>query len=146
MKLPRRRFLQLAASTSALTALCRFAKAENYPSRPVLLLVGYAPGGVNDIVARLTGQMLAERLGQQFIIENRPGAGTNLATEAVVRARPDGYTLLLVGASGAINTTLYEKLNFDFSRDIVPAAGIVGVANILCVHPSVPAKTIPEFI
>src|ERR1043166_5091399 len=105
MKLPRRRLLQLAASTSALTVLCRFAKAENYPSRPVFLLVGYAPGGVNDIVARLTGQMLAERLGQQFIIQNRSGAGSNLATEAVVRANPDGYTLLEASTSNAWNAT-----------------------------------------
>ena len=115
MKLPRRRFLQLAASAPALPALCRAASAQTYPSRSVLLLVGYAPGGVNDIVARLTGQMVAERLGQQFIIENRPGAGSNLATEAVVRASPDGYTLLEASTSNGWNATLYQNLKFDFT-------------------------------
>jgi tripartite-type tricarboxylate transporter receptor subunit TctC len=146
MKLPRRRFLQLAASTSALTALCGFAKAENYPSRPVLLLVGYAPGGVNDIVARLTGQMLAERLGQQFIIENRPGAGSNLATEAVVRANPDGYTLLEASTSNAWNATIYQNLKFNFTRDIAPVASTVKTYNAMIVNPSFPAKSVPEFI
>jgi tripartite-type tricarboxylate transporter receptor subunit TctC len=146
MKLPRRRFLQLAASTSALTALCRVAKAENYPSRPVLLLVGYAPGGVNDIVARLTGQMLAERLGQQFIIENRPGAGSNLATEAVVRANPDGYTLLEASTSNAWNATIYQNLKFNFTRDIAPVASTVKTYNAMIVNPSFPAKSVPEFI
>jgi tripartite-type tricarboxylate transporter receptor subunit TctC len=146
MKLPRRRFLQLAASTSALTVPCRFAKAENYPSRPVLLLVGYAPGGVNDIVARLTGQMLAERLGQQFIIENRPGAGSNLATEAVVRANPDGYTLLEASTSNAWNATIYQNLKFNFTRDIAPVASTVKTYNAMIVNPSFPAKSVPEFI
>jgi tripartite-type tricarboxylate transporter receptor subunit TctC len=146
MKLPRRRFLQLTASTSALTALGRFAKAENYPSRPVLLLVGYAPGGVNDIVARLTGQMLAERLGQQFIIENRPGAGSNLATEAVVRANPDGYTLLEASTSNAWNATIYQNLKFNFTRDIAPVASTVKTYNAMIVNPSFPAKSVPEFI
>ena len=146
MKLPRRRFLQLAASTSALTVLCRFAKAENYPSRPVFLLVGYAPGGVNDIVARLTGQMLAERLGQQFIIENRSGAGSNLATEAVVRANPDGYTLLEASTSNAWNATIYQNLKFNFTRDIAPVASTVKTYNAMIVNPSFPAKSVPEFI
>ena len=146
MKLPRRRLLQLAASTSALTVLCRFAKAENYPSRPVFLLVGYAPGGVNDIVARLTGQMLAERLGQQFIIENRSGAGSNLATEAVVRANPDGYTLLEASTSNAWNATIYQNLKFNFTRDIAPVASTVKTYNAMIVNPSFPAKSVPEFI
>jgi tripartite-type tricarboxylate transporter receptor subunit TctC len=125
MQLPRRRFLQLAASASALPALGRVASAQTYPSRPVLLLVGYAPGGVNDIVGRLTGQLLAERLGQQFIIENRAGAGSNIATEAVVRANPDGYTLLEASTSNGWNATLYQNLKFDFIRDIAPVASSV---------------------
>jgi tripartite-type tricarboxylate transporter receptor subunit TctC len=146
MKLPRRRFLQLAASAPALPALCRVASAQTYPSRSVLLLVGYAPGGVNDIVARLTGQMVAERLGQQFIIENRPGAGSNLATEAVVRASPDGYTLLEASTSNGWNATLYQNLKFDFIRDIAPVASTVKTYNVLVVNPSFPAKTVPELI
>ena len=113
---------------------------------PVRYIVGYAPGGGNDIVARLMGQWLSERTGQQFVIENRPGAGTNIATEAVVNAPPDGYTLLSAGAPNAINATLYEKLNFNFIRDIAPVAGIISVANVFTVHPSVSAKTVPEFI
>ena len=120
--------------------------AQAYPSRPVRWIVGFAAGGTTDIVARLIGQWLSERLGQPFIIENRPGAGTNIATEAVVRAPADGYTLLFVGAANAINATLYDKLNFNFIRDIAPVAGIVRVPNVMVVNPSVPAKTVPEFI
>ena len=146
MKFPRRRFLQLAASAPVLSVLGRGASAQTYPSRPVLLLVGYAPGGVNDIVARLTGQMVAERLGQQFIIENRPGAGSNLATEAVVRANPDGYTLLEASTSNAWNATLYQNLKFDFIRDIAPVASSVKTYNVMIVNPAFPAKTVPEFI
>jgi tripartite-type tricarboxylate transporter receptor subunit TctC len=146
MKLPRRRFLQLAATVPALPALGRLARAQTYPSRPVLLLVGYAPGGVNDIVARLTSQILAERLGQQFIVENRPGAGSNIATEAVARANPDGYTLLEASTSNAWNATLYQNLKFDFIRDIAPVAGVIRVPMVVLVNPEVPAKTLPEFI
>jgi tripartite-type tricarboxylate transporter receptor subunit TctC len=146
MKLPRRRFLHLAAGAAALPGFSRIARAQTYPARPVRWIVGYAPGGGNDIVARLMGQWLSERTGQSFIIENRPGAGTNIATEAVVNAAPDGYTLLLVGAPNAINATLYDKLNFNFINDIAPVAGIVRVANVMAVHPSVPARTVPEFI
>src|ERR1700740_1308591 len=146
MKFPRRRFLQLAASAPALSVLGRVASAQTYPSRPVLLLVGYAPGGVNDIVARLTGQMVAERLGQQFIIENRPGAGSNLATEAVVRANPDGYTLLEASTSNGWKATLYQNLKFNFARDIPPVASTVKTFNVMVVNPSFPAKTVPEFI
>jgi tripartite-type tricarboxylate transporter receptor subunit TctC len=124
----------------------RLASAQAYPSRPVRIVVGLAPAGTNDITARLMGQWLSERLGQQFVIENRPGAGTNIATEMVVRAPADGYTLLLVGAYNAINATLYEKLNFNFIRDIAPVASIGRVPLIMVVNPSVPAKTVPEFI
>jgi tripartite-type tricarboxylate transporter receptor subunit TctC len=145
MKLSRRQFLHLAASAAALSMASRVATAQPYPTRPVRLMVGVAPGSVPDIVARLIGQWL-ERLGQPFVIENRPGAGSNIATEAVVRAPGDGHTLLLVGSSSAINATLYEKLNFNFINDIAPVAGIVRVPNIMEVHPSVPAKTLPEFI
>jgi tripartite-type tricarboxylate transporter receptor subunit TctC len=122
------------------------ARAQAYPTRPVRWIVGFAPGGGNDIVARLMGQWLSERFGQPFVIENRPGAGTNIATEAVVNALPDGYTLLLVGAPNAINATLYDNLSFNFIRDIAPIAGIVRVANVMVVHPSVPAKTVSELI
>jgi tripartite-type tricarboxylate transporter receptor subunit TctC len=146
MKPSRRRFLQMAASAPALPALGRVADAQTYPSRPVLLLVGYAPGGVNDIVARLTGQMVAERLGQPFIIEDRPGAGSNLATEAVVRANPDGYTLLEASTSNAWNAAIYQNLKFDFVRDIAPVASTVKTYNVMIVNPSFPAKTVPEFI
>jgi tripartite-type tricarboxylate transporter receptor subunit TctC len=144
MKLPRRRFLHLAAGAAVLPTVSGIARAQTYPTRPVRLIVGFAPGGVFDIVARLMGQWLSERLGQQFIIENRPGAGGNIGTEAVVRAPPDGYTLLLVGLSSAINATLYEKLNFV--RDIAPVASISRETNVMVVHPSFPAKTVPEFI
>ena len=146
MKLPRRRFLQLAASAPALPALGRVVRADTYPSRPVLLLVGYAAGGVNDIVARLTGQMVSERLGQQFVIENRPGAGSNIATEAVVRASPDGYTLLEASTSNGWNATIYQNLKFNFIRDIAPVASTVRTYNVLVVNPAFPAKTVPELI
>jgi tripartite-type tricarboxylate transporter receptor subunit TctC len=147
MKLPhRRQFLRLAAGAAALPAVSRFARAQAYPARPVRMIVGFAPGGGVDITARLIGQWLSERLGQQFLIENRPGAGSNIATEAVVRAAADGYTLLLVTVSNAFNATLYDKLNFNFIRDIAPVAGIMRVPNVMVVNPSVPAKTIPEFI
>jgi tripartite-type tricarboxylate transporter receptor subunit TctC len=146
MKLPRRNFLHLAAAAAALPAVSRIARAQIYPSRPVRIIVGFPAGGGADIVARLIGQWLSERLGQQFIIENRPGAGTNIATEAVVRALPDGYTLLLVHSANAMNATLYEKLNFNFIRDIAPVASIIVVPNFMVVNPSVPAKTVPELI
>jgi tripartite-type tricarboxylate transporter receptor subunit TctC len=146
VKLPRRRFLHLAAGAAALPALSRFARAQSYPSRPVRIIVGLAAGSSLDILARLMGQWLTERLGQPFVIENRPGAGTNIATEAVVRAVPDGYTLLAVSPANAINATLYEKLNFNFIRDIAPVASIVREPNVMVVNPSVPAKSVLEFI
>ena len=146
MKLARRRFLHLAAGAAALPTASRFAWAQAYPSRPVRLIIGYPPGGSADITARLTGQWLSERLGQPVVIESRPGAATNLATEAVVRASPDGYTLLLVAPANAINATLYDKLSFDFLRDIVPVAGIIRFPNVVVVNPSLPIKTIPELI
>jgi tripartite-type tricarboxylate transporter receptor subunit TctC len=146
MKLPRRKFLHLAVGAVALPAVSSIARAQSYPTRPVRVIVGITPGGAPDIVARLVGQWLSERLGQQFVVENRPGAGTNLAAEAVVRAPPDGYTLLLVGAPNAINTTLYEKLSFNFLRDIAPVAGITRERIVMVVHPSFPAKTVPAFI
>ena len=127
MKLPRRQFLHLAAGAAALPAVSRFAWAQAYPTRPVRIIVGFAAGGATDIIARLIGQWLSERLGQPFVIENRPGAGSNIGTEAVVRAPPDGYTLLLVASANAINATLYDKLNFNFIRDIAPVAGIIRV-------------------
>jgi tripartite-type tricarboxylate transporter receptor subunit TctC len=146
MKFPRRKFLYLAAGAAALPALSRIASAQTYPTRPVRIVVGYAAGGSADIVARLIGQPLSERLGQQFIVENRLGAATNIATEAVVRAPPDGYTLLLVTPANAINATLYEKLNFNFIRDIAPVASIDREPTVMVVNSSFPAKTIPEFI
>src|SRR5499433_27722 len=147
MKLPhRRQFLHLAAGAAALPGVARVAWAQAYPSRPVRIIVGFAPGGATDIVARLMGQWLSERLGQQFVIENRPGASTNIATEAVVNAPPDGHTLLMVSPSNAVNATLYDKLNFVFLRDIAPVAGITRVANVMVVNLSVPARTVPEFI
>jgi tripartite-type tricarboxylate transporter receptor subunit TctC len=147
MKLPhRRKFLHLAAGAAALPAVTRTTWAQAYPARPVRIIVGFPAGGGVDIVARLIGQWLSERLGQPFVIENRPGAGSNIATEVVVRAPADGYTLLLVHASNAINTTLYDKLNFNFIRDIAPVAGIIVVPNVMVLNPSVPAKTVPEFI
>lgn len=146
MTLLRRRFLHLAAGAAALPALSRLAWAQTYPSRPVRIVVGFAAGGPNDILARLMGQWLWERLGQQFFVENRPGAGSNIATDAVVRAPPDGYTLLLVGSPNAINATLYDKLDFNFIRDIAPVASLIRGALVMVIHPSVPAKTLPEFI
>jgi tripartite-type tricarboxylate transporter receptor subunit TctC len=146
MKLPRRRFLHLAAGAVALPALSRIAKAQTYPSRPVRLIVGFAAGSTSDILARLMGQWLSERLGQQFIIENRAGAGANTATAAVVRAPADGYTLLMVAPVAAINATLYDKLSFNFLRDMAPIAGVVRVPNVMEVNPAVPVKTVPEFI
>jgi tripartite-type tricarboxylate transporter receptor subunit TctC len=146
MKLIRRRFLHLAGGAAALPALSRFAWAQTYPTRPVRMIVPFAPAGTTDIAARLIGQWLSEHLGQPFVIENRPGANGNIGTEAVVRAPPDGYTLLMVDASPAINATLYDKLNFNFARDTVPIATVVRAPLILAVNPSVPAKTIPEFI
>jgi tripartite-type tricarboxylate transporter receptor subunit TctC len=146
MKLPRRRFLHLAANAAALPAVSRIARAQTYPTRPVRIIVGFAAGGGADITARLMGQWLSERLGQQFLIENRQGAGSNIGTEAVAKAGADGYTLLLVTTANAINATLYDKLNFDFARDIASVAGIMRVPNVMEVNPSVPVKTVPEFI
>src|SRR5215510_14800843 len=146
MKLPRRNFLHLAAGAAALPAVSRIARAQTYPSRPVKIIVSFAAGGPTDILARLTAQWLSERLGQQFVVENRPGGGGNIGAEAVVRAPADGYTLLLVGGNNAINATLYDKLNFNFIRDIAPVATIIRAPQILVVNPSVPAKTISEFI
>jgi tripartite-type tricarboxylate transporter receptor subunit TctC len=145
VKLLRRQFLQLAAGATALP-LPRIARAQAYPTRPVRLIAGFPPGGGVDVTARLIGQSLSERLGQPFVIENRPGAGSNMGTEAVVHASPDGYTLLLATIPNAVNATLYDKLNFNFIRDIAPVATISRVPNIMTVHPSSPAKTVPEFI
>ena len=146
MKLPRRTFLHLAAGAAALPATSGFAWAQAYPTRPVRLIVPFGPAGASDITARVIGQWLSERLGQQFVIENRPGAGGNIGTEAVVRAAPDGYTLLYVTTANAVSATLYDKLNFNFIRDIAPVAPIVRFPYIMVVNPSVPAKTLPEFI
>jgi len=146
MNLPRRRFLHLAAGAAALPAVSRFAWAQDYPTRPVRLIVGFAPGQALDITTRMIGQWLSERLGQQFIVENRPGAGGNIGTEAVVRAPPDGYMLLAIGSNNMINATLYEKLNFNFIRDIAPVASVARVPQVMEVTPSFPAKTVPEFI
>ena len=146
MKLPRRKFLHLAAGAAALPALSRVAWAQAYPARPVRIIVPVPPGGALDILARLMGQWLSERLGQPFVIENRPGAGTNIGIEAVVRAPADGYTLLLIPGSVTVNATLYEKLNFNFIRDIVPIAMISQLPLVMEVNSSVPAKTVPEFI
>jgi tripartite-type tricarboxylate transporter receptor subunit TctC len=144
--LGRRQFLHLAAGAAALTAVSRIAKAQAYPTRPVRLIVPIAPSGASDILARLMGQWLSERLGQPFIIDNRPGAGGNIGTETVVRAPPDGYTLLMVGTFSAINATLYDKLNFNFIGDIAPVAGVLRGPYVAVVNPSVPAKSVPEFI
>ena len=146
MQFPRRRFLRLAAGAAVLPAVSNIAKAQAYPTRSVRLLIGYTPGGSADLTARLMGQWLSERLGQPFVIENRPGGGTNIATEAVLRAAPDGYTLLLVAPANAINATLYDKLNFNFLQEIEPIAGIIRFPNVVVVNPSVPVKTIPELI
>jgi tripartite-type tricarboxylate transporter receptor subunit TctC len=146
MKLPRRQFLHLAAGAVALPAVSRVAWTQAYPSRPVRIVVPFAAGGGADIIARLIGRWLEERLGQPFVIENRPGGNNNIGTEAVVRSRPDGYTLLLIASPNATNATLYEKLSFNFIRDIAPAAGVTLAPNIMVVRPSFPAKTVPEFI
>ena len=146
MKFQRRQFLRLALGAAALSPASRMANAQAYPSRPVRLVIGYTPGGSADLTARLMGQWLSERLGQSFVIENRPGGGTNIATESVVRAAPDGYTLLLAAPANAINATLYDKLNFDFLRDIEPIAGIIRFPNVVVVNPSLPIKSIPELI
>jgi tripartite-type tricarboxylate transporter receptor subunit TctC len=146
VKLPRRQFLHLAAGGAALPVVSRIAGAQAYPSRPVRIVIGLPAGSSPDIVARLVGQALAERFGQQVIIENRPGASSNIGTEVVVRAPPDGYTLLLATGSNAINATLFEKLSFDFARDIAPVASIGRLACVVVVNPSFSAKTVPEFI
>jgi tripartite-type tricarboxylate transporter receptor subunit TctC len=146
MKLPRRRFLHLAAGAGALPGVTRIAWAQTYPSRPVRLIVGFPPGGGTDIMARLIGQSLSERLGQSFVIENRPGAGSNIGTESVVHASADGYTLLMETIPNTVNATLYEGLNYNFIRDIAPVAAISRVPNIMAVPPSFPAKNIPEFL
>jgi tripartite-type tricarboxylate transporter receptor subunit TctC len=146
MKLPRRNFLHLAAGAAALPAVSRVTWAQAYPTRPVRIIAPFPAGQATDSIARLMGQSLSERLGQQFVIENRTGAGGNIGTESVVRALPDGYTLLLVGLSNAVNATLYKKLNYDFIRDIAPVASIGGGPYVMVVNPSVPAKTVPEFV
>ena len=146
MKIRRRSFFRFAAGAAALPALPRLARAETYPSRPIHLIIGYAPGGSADMTARLFGQWLSERLGQQFIVEGRPGAGTNIATEAVVRAPADGYTLLLAAPANATNPALFAKLNFDFIRDTTPVAGLIRFADVVEVNPSLPIHTIPELI
>ena len=146
MKLPRRKFLHLAAGAAAFPAVSHVASADTYPTRPVRWIVPFPPGGGTDIISRLISQWLSERLGQAFVIENRPGAATNIGTEVVVKAPSDGYTLLLVFSSNAINATLYEKLNFNFLRDIAPVAGIIRLPLVMLANPSVPAKTLPEFI
>ncbi len=147
MKLPhRRQFMHLAAGAAALPFAPQIARAQGYPTRPVRIMVGQAAGSGSDTVARLIGQFLSERLGQQFVVENRPGAGGNIATEVVVRSPPDGHTLLLANSANAINATLYDKLNFDFIRDIVPIRGIASFSFVVEVGPSVPANTLPEFI
>src|SRR6202521_5599018 len=146
MKLPRRRFLHLAAGAAALPAVSRIARAQAYPTRPVRMMVGFTPGGPTDIAARLMAQWLSERFGQPFVVENRPGAGSSIATEAVVNSAPDGYTLLVVSTSATVSTTFYRNLNFNLIRDIAPIAGIVRVPLVMVVNPSVPAQTVPEFI
>jgi tripartite-type tricarboxylate transporter receptor subunit TctC len=146
VSLPRRRFLQLTAGAAALPLLSRLAEAQAYPTRPVRIIVGFASGGTLDIIARLLGQWLSERFGQPFVVENRPGGGGNIGTEAVVRAPPDGYTLLLVGSPNMINATLYEKLNFNFIRDIAPVASTDRAPHVMEVNQIFPAKSVPEFI
>jgi len=146
MKLPRRTFLHLTAGAAALPAVSCFAWAQAYPVRPVRLLIGFSAGGLGDIVARLMGQWLSERFGQQFIVENRPGAASNIAADALVRSAPDGYTLLMSSTVNAINTTIYDNLGFNFIRDTTPIAGIIGTPLVMMVDPSSPAKTVPDFI
>jgi tripartite-type tricarboxylate transporter receptor subunit TctC len=146
MNLPRRHFLHLAAGAAAFPAVSRIARAQAYPTRPVRMIVGFTPGGPTDIAARLMAQWLTERFGQPFVVENRPGAGSNIGTEAVVNSAPDGYTLLVVSTSATVSTTFYRNLNFNFLRDIAPVAGIVRVPLVMVVNPSVPARTVPDFI
>jgi len=146
MKLPRRTVVHLAAAAAAFQVVSRVTWAENYPSRPVRIIVGFAPGGGTDLLARLMGQWLSDRLAQQFVVENRPGAAGNIATESVARAAPDGYTLLMIDSQPAINVTLFDKLNFDFIRDVAPVVGVLRVSTVMAVSPSVPAKTVSEFI
>jgi tripartite-type tricarboxylate transporter receptor subunit TctC len=146
MELPRRQFLQLAAASAVLPAVSHIARAQTYPTRPVRIIVGFSAGGTADIIARVTGQWLSERLPQPFVIENRTGAGGNIGTEAVVKAPPDGYTLLLVAPTNAINAMLYDKLDFNFIRDIAPVASVMRTPGVMEVNPSFPAKTVPEFI
>src|SRR5262245_11759506 len=146
MKLPRRKFLHLAVGAAALPAVSRIASAQAYPARPVRIVASAPPGGNYDILARLFGQRLSERLGQPFIVDNRPGGGTNIGTEVGVRAPADGYTLLVVGPPAAINATLYDKLSFNFLHDVAPIAAVFRVPHVIVVHPSVPAKTVAEFI
>src|ERR1700761_5280788 len=147
MNIPRRGFLRLAAGAAGLPAAARIARAETYPARPVHLVVGFSPGSASDINARLIGQWLSERMGQPFVIDNRAGAGGNIATDYVVRARPDGYTLLYASTAIAINPTLYEgKLNYDFARDLVPVAGVVRTPFVMEVNRDLPVKSVPEFI
>jgi tripartite-type tricarboxylate transporter receptor subunit TctC len=146
MKIPRRRFLELAAGAAALPTVSYIARAQAYPARPARIIVGFPAAGTTDIAARIIGQWLSERLGQQFVIENRPGAGGNIGAEAAVRAPADGYTLLMAGTPNTINATLYENLNFNFIRDIAPVAGVMRFPLVIDVNPSVPVKTVPEFI
>jgi tripartite-type tricarboxylate transporter receptor subunit TctC len=146
MTLPRRKFLHLAAAAAAVPALPYIARAETYPSRAIHLIIGYLPGGSADMTARLFGQWLSDRLGQQLVVESRAGASTNLATEAVIRAAPDGYTVFLASPANATNASLYDKLNFDFLRDVEPVAGLIRFADVVVVNPSLPVKTIPELI
>jgi tripartite-type tricarboxylate transporter receptor subunit TctC len=146
MKLPRRRFLQVAAGAAALPAVSRMARAQAYPSRPVRFVVGFAAGGGGDLATRLMAQWLSDRLGQQFVVENRVGAASNLATEQVVRAAPDGYTLIQLNVANAINATLYDKLSFNVLRDLAPVASFMRVPNVMEVSPALPVKTVPEFI
>src|SRR5262250_3588913 len=146
MKLPRRNFLHLAAGAAALPAVSRVAWAQAYPTRPVHLIVPLGPAGASDITARLIGQWLSDRLGQQFVIENRPGGGTNIGTEAAAKATADGYTLLMVGTSNTANVSLYDKLNFDLIRDFAPVGGVIRAPHVVVVNRAMPVKTIPEFI
>ena len=146
MKLVRRKFLELAGGVAAAAAFPQFASADDYPARPVRIIAGFAAGGGVDITARLIGQWLADRLGQSFVVENRAGAGGNIGTETVVNAAPDGYTLLLATVPNAVNASLYEKLSFNFVRDITPVAGVIRVPMVVLVNPAVPAQTLPEFI
>jgi len=146
MNIPRRRFLSLAGAGAIFPSIVKFSRAESYPTRPIHFVVGFPAGGPNDILARLIGQWLSERLGQPVIVENRPGASGNVATEAVVRAPADGYTLLMVGPANAINASLHDELKFNFLRDIAPVAAITREPLVMLIHPSVPAKSVPEFI